>query len=85
MGVVVRRRHVIVSVPASRRVCQAGMIVIVMPVIVRVLVPVLVLVLDSLVPVNVCMALKSKEADARTEQQSRPQVDEGKRFPEKQN
>ena len=84
MGMVVRHRHVIVSVPASPRDGQVGMLVIVMPVLVRLFVPVLMLVLDRLVPVNVCMALKSKEADACTEQQSRPQVDEGERFPEKQ-
>jgi hypothetical protein len=57
MGVVVRHRHVTVSVPAAPRDCQAGMLVIVMPVLVRVFVPVLMLVLDRLVPVNVCMAL----------------------------
>ena len=79
-----RHRHVTVPVPASPRDGQAGMLVIVMPVLVRLFVPVFMLVLDRLVPVNVCMALESKEADARTEQQSGPQVDEGKRFPEKQ-
>jgi len=53
MGVVVRHRHVTVPVPASPRDGPAGMLVIVMPVLVRLFVPVLMLVLDRLVPVNV--------------------------------